>query len=71
LTTGLALATAFGCGLLPLLSNDACFIVGDGTGQLPHFVALLPSLGQIAGNAGVGASKQLFVLKSRVSGDET
>jgi hypothetical protein len=56
LTTGMALATAFGCGLFPLLSNDAC-IVKDGTGQLPHLVALLPShsLGRTAVNAGVGA----------------
>src|SRR5262249_36373608 len=26
----------------PLLSNDACFIVKDGTGQLPHLIALPP-----------------------------
>jgi hypothetical protein len=47
---GVALTTAFGCGLFPLLSNDACFIAKDGTGQLPHLVALPPShsLGRIA-----------------------
>ncbi len=44
LTTGMALTTAFGCGLLPLLSNDACFIVKDGTGQLPHLVAFSPPI---------------------------
>jgi hypothetical protein len=50
LTTGMTLTTAFGCGLFPLLSNDACFIAKDGTGQLPHLVALPPShsLGRIA-----------------------
>ena len=50
LTTGMTLTTAFGCGLFPLLSNDACFIVKDGPGQLPHLVALPPShsLGRIA-----------------------
>jgi len=46
LTTGMALTTAFGCGLLPLLSNDACFIVKDK--QLTHFAALLPSHSRIA-----------------------
>jgi len=34
LTSGMALTTASGCGLVPLLSNDACFIVKDDTGQL-------------------------------------
>ena len=49
-TTGITLTTAFGCGLFPLLSNAACFIAKDGTGQLPHLVALPPShsLGRIA-----------------------
>jgi hypothetical protein len=41
LTTGMALTTFFVRGLLPLLSTDTCFI--DGTGQLTHFVAFLPS----------------------------
>ena len=48
LTSGMALTTAFGCGLLPLLSNDACFIVKDDTGQLPHLAALPPSHSRIA-----------------------
>jgi len=43
LTTGMALATSFASGLLPLLSTDACFIAKDGTGQLTHFVAILSS----------------------------
>jgi hypothetical protein len=47
-TTGMALTTAFGCGLLPLLSNDACLIVKNDTGQLPHFAALPPSHSRIA-----------------------
>jgi len=48
LTSGMALTTAFGCGLLPLLSNDACFIVKDDTGQLPQLATLLPSQNRIA-----------------------
>ena len=48
LTTGTALTTAFGCGFLPLLSNDACFIVKEDTGQLPHLATLLPSQSRIA-----------------------
>ena len=48
LTTGMALTTAFGCGLFPLLSNDACFIVKNDNGQLPHFADLLPSHSRIA-----------------------
>jgi|SRR6516165_2710163 len=44
LTTGMTLTTAFGCGLFPLLSNAACFIAKDGTGQLPHLVALPPPI---------------------------
>ena len=43
LITGIALTTAFAFGLLPLLSADTCFIAKDGTGQLAHFVAVLPS----------------------------
>jgi hypothetical protein len=43
LTTGIALTVAFAFDLLPLLSTDACFIAKDGTGQLTHFVAVLPS----------------------------
>ena len=43
LSTGMALTTAFAFGLLPLLSTDTCFIAKDGTGRLPHFVAVLPS----------------------------
>jgi len=43
LTTGMALGASFASGLLPLLSTDACFIAKDGTGQLTHFVAILPS----------------------------
>ena len=43
LTTGIALTAAFAFDLLPLLSTDTCFIAKDGTGQLTHFVAVLPS----------------------------
>ena len=43
LTTGMALTSAFALGLLPLLSNDACYIAKVGTGQLTHFVAIPPS----------------------------
>jgi ABC-type multidrug transport system fused ATPase/permease subunit len=43
LIAGMALATFFASGLLPLLSTDACSIAKDGTGQLSHFVAILPS----------------------------
>jgi len=48
LVTGAALSSAFAVGLLPLLSNDACIVVKDGSGQLPHFAALLPSLFTLA-----------------------
>jgi hypothetical protein len=41
--TGMALTAAFAFDLLPLLSTDACFIAKDGTGQLSHFEAVLPS----------------------------
>jgi hypothetical protein len=43
LISGMALTTAFAFGLLPLLSSDTCFIAKNGTGQLTHFVAVLPS----------------------------
>jgi hypothetical protein len=43
LSTGMALTTSFAFGLLPLLSTDTCFLAKDGTGQLSHFVAVLPS----------------------------
>jgi hypothetical protein len=43
LTTGMALTAAFAFDVLPLLSSDTCFIAKDGTGQLTHFVAVLPS----------------------------
>jgi hypothetical protein len=43
LTTGIALTAALAFDLLPLLSTDTCFIAKDGTGQLTHFVAVLPS----------------------------
>jgi hypothetical protein len=43
LTTGVALTTAFGFGLLPLVSQDSCFIAKDGTGQPVPLVANLPS----------------------------
>ena len=35
-----ALTTGFALGLLPVLSNDDCFVARNGT---PHFVAVLPS----------------------------
>jgi hypothetical protein len=37
---GMALTTGFALGLLPVLSNDDCFVARNGT---PHFVAVLPS----------------------------
>ena len=40
LATGMALTSEFALGLLPVLSNDACFVARNGT---PHFVAVLPS----------------------------
>jgi len=43
LVTGVALSSAFALGLLPVLSNDACYIAKVGTGQLTHFVAIPPS----------------------------
>jgi hypothetical protein len=43
LSVGMALTTSFAFGLLPTLSTDTCFIAKDGTGQLTHFVAVLPS----------------------------
>jgi C4-dicarboxylate transporter len=38
--TGMALTSAFALGLLPVLSNDACYIAKVG---ITHFVANLPS----------------------------
>jgi hypothetical protein len=40
LATGMVLTGAFAFGLLPVLSNDDCFVARNGT---PHFVAVLPS----------------------------
>ena len=40
LTTGMALTSAFALGLLPLLSNDACYIAKVG---IAHLVAIPPS----------------------------